>query len=154
MFNLPPSAIVFIVAMLPLSELRGAIPMAMGRYGFSPIEAYILGVTGNITPVFFLLFLLGPLERRLRVIEVFDRFFDHLFTRTRKNHGDRFDRYGALGLATFVAVPLPLTGAWSGVVAAYVFNIKKRYAFPAIVLGVLLAGVLVTLSTNAIVNGM
>jgi uncharacterized membrane protein len=154
MFDLPPRMVVFLAAMLPFSELRGAIPLAIGQYGIGPAEAYVLGVVGNLVPVVFLLFLLGPLERRLRFIKVFDLFFDHLFSRTRKKHSERIDRYGALGLVTFVAIPLPITGAWTGVAAAYVFNIKKRYAFPAIAAGVLLAGVVVTFATLGVINGV
>jgi uncharacterized membrane protein len=133
MFDLPPRVLVFLTAMLPFSELRGAIPLAISKYGINPYEAYILGVMGNL---------------------VFDRFFDHLFHRTHKKHSERIDKYGALGLVTFVAIPLPLTGAWTGVAAAYVFELPKRYAFPAIVLGVLLAGVVVTLITLGVLNGM
>lgn len=154
MFDLPPRIMVLLVAMLPFSELRGAIPLAIKVYGLTPIEAFILGVVGNIIPVIFLLFLLGPLEKRLRIIKVFDMFFDRLFHRTRKKHSERIDRYGALGLVTFVAIPLPITGAWTGVAAAYVFDIKKRYAFPAIVAGVLLAGIVVTLATLGVINGI
>jgi uncharacterized membrane protein len=154
MFDLPPRIVVFLAAMLPFSELRGAIPLAIGQYGINPAEAYVLGVLGNLVPVVFMLHFLGPLERRLRFIRVFDQFFDHLFHRTHRKHSDRIDRYGALGLATFVAIPLPVTGAWTGVAAAYVFEIQNRYAFPAIVLGVLLAGVIVTLLTLGVVNGI
>ncbi len=154
MLDLPPQLVVFIAAMLPFSELRGAIPLAIGQYGINPVEAYIIAVLGNLVPVVFLLHFLGPIEQRLRFIQVFDMFFDHLFHRTRKKHSERIDKYGALGLVTFVAIPLPVTGAWTGVAAAYVFDIKKRYAFPAIVFGVLLAGVIVTLLTHGVVNGV
>ncbi len=154
MFDLPSRLLVFIVAMLPFSELRGAIPLAIAEYGMSPYEAYLLGVLGNLVPVVFLLHFLGPIEQRLRFIRVFDRFFDHLFHRTRKKHSERMDRYGALGLVTFVAIPLPVTGAWTGVAAAYVFDIKKRYAFPAITLGVIIAGFIVTIITQGVVNGV
>jgi uncharacterized membrane protein len=154
MFDLPPWLIVFVAAMLPFSELRGAIPMAMSTFDLSPLEAYFLGVGGNLVPVVFLLHFLGPIERRLRFIKIFDRFFDHLFHRTRKKHSEQIDRYGALGLVTFVAIPLPVTGAWTGVAAAYVFDIKKRYAFPAITLGVIIAGIIVTLLTHGVVNGV
>jgi uncharacterized membrane protein len=154
MLDLPPSVLVFITAMLPITELRGAIPIAIGQYNLNPLEAFVLGVLGNLVPVVFLLHFLGPIEQRLRIIQVFDRFFDHLFHRTRKKHSERMDRYGAIGLVTFVAIPLPVTGAWTGVAAAYVFDIKKRYAFPAITLGVIIAGIIVTLLTHGVVNGV
>ncbi|RMF91251.1 MAG: ligand-binding protein SH3 [Methanobacteriota archaeon] len=154
MFDLPPRMIVFIAAMLPFTELRGAIPLAIGQYSINPAEAFAIAVAGNLVPVVALLYLLGPVERRLRFIGVFDRFFQWLFDRTRRKHSERMDRYGALGLVTFVAIPLPVTGAWTGVAAAYVFGIKKRYAFPAITAGVLIAGVVVTLATYGAVNGV
>jgi len=154
MIDIPPWILVFILAMLPFSELRGAIPLAIAEYGMSPVEAYLLGVLGNLVPVVFLLHFLGPIEQRLRFIPVFDRFFNYFFHRTRRKHSKRIDRYGALGLITFVAIPLPVTGAWTGVAAAYVFDIQKRYAFPAIVLGVLIAGVIVTSFTHGVVNGV
>ncbi len=154
MYDLPPRLIVFVAAMLPFSELRGAIPLAIGQYGISPVESYALAVLGNLVPVVFLLYFLGPIEQRLRFIQVFDHFFDHLFHRTRKKHSERIDKYGALGLITFVAIPLPVTGAWTGVAVAYVFDIKKRYAFPAITLGVLIAGIIVTLLTQGVLNGV
>ena len=154
MFDLPPRLIVFIVAMLPFSELRGAIPLAIAEYSMTPAEAYLLGVMGNLVPVVFLLYFLGPIEQRLRFIKVFDRFFESLFHRTRRKHSERIDRYGALGLVTFVAIPLPVTGAWTGCAAAYVFGIQKRYSFPAIVLGVVIAGLIVTSLTHGVVNGV
>lgn len=154
MFDLPPRIVVILAAMLPFSELRGAIPLAIKVYELTPIEAFLLGVAGNIIPVVFLLYFLGPLEKRLRIIKVFDRFFESLFHRTRKKHSERIDRYGALALVTFVAIPLPITGAWTGVAVAYVFDIEKRYAFPAIVAGVLLAGIVVTLATLGVINGI
>ena len=93
MFDLPPRLVVFIAAMLPFSELRGAIPLAIGQYGMNPLEAFVLGVLGNLVPVVFLLHFLGPIEQRLRFIRVFDRFFDHLFHRTRKKHSERIDLF-------------------------------------------------------------
>jgi len=154
MFHPSPRMMVFLVAMLPFSELRGAIPLAIGEYGMSPLESLALALAGNLVPVLLLLHLLGPIERRLRFIGLFDRFFESLFQRTRRRHSERMQRYGALGLVTFVAIPLPVTGAWTGVAIAYVFGIKKRYAFPAIASGVVLAGAIVTLGTLGVLKGV
>ncbi|MBS1263270.1 MAG: hypothetical protein MAG715_00444 [Methanonatronarchaeales archaeon] len=143
--GLPPEVTVLIIAATPVFELRGAIPVAIGHYALSPLRAYSLGVLGNLIPVVPLLLFLesgsGLLRRRSRF---FDRFFSWLFERTHRNHSERFDRYGALALLPFVAVPLPVTGAWTGCAAAFVFGVSFRYAFPAIALGVALAGVVVT----------
>lgn len=147
-----PSVVVVAIAMFPVVELRGAIPFALLNYGMSPSEAYALSVFGNLLPVLPLLLFLEPVEKFLRRSSIFDKFFDWLFSRTRKNAEKNIQKYGALGLAVFVAVPLPATGAWTGAAAAYIFGIKHRYSFPAIVLGVLLAGVIVTLASLGILK--
>jgi uncharacterized membrane protein len=148
--GLPPRVVVALIAALPVSELRGAIPVGLGIYGMSPGEAYIISVLGNLIPVPVLLLFLGTVERWLRRFKVFDVFFQWLFARTRRRTGEKIKKYGALGLVPFVAVPLPVTGAWTGVAAAYVFDIRFAYAFPAIVLGVLLAGVIVLAATMGV----
>ncbi|MFA4983954.1 MAG: small multi-drug export protein [Candidatus Omnitrophota bacterium] len=140
--GLPRETIVIIVGALPISELRGAIPLALS-FGFPVIKAYWLSVIGNIIFVAPALFLLEPVSRRLRRFKAWARFFDWLFERTKRN-SDTIQKYEALGLALFVAIPLPVTGAWSGVVAASLFKIRFRYAFLAIVTGVLCAGLIVS----------
>ncbi|MBU2617583.1 MAG: small multi-drug export protein, partial [Euryarchaeota archaeon] len=89
---------------------------------------------------------LEPVSNHLRRYKSWDKFFDWLFTRTHRKHNERFEKYGAIALSLFVAVPLPVTGAWTGCAAAFVFGIKFRHALPAILLGVLIAGVVVTLT--------
>ncbi|MFP4633160.1 MAG: COG2426 family protein [Halobacteriales archaeon] len=141
----PPEAVVFFVATTPVFELRGAIPLAIGAYGMTPAEAYVLGVLGNLVPVVALLLLLEPVSVFLRRhSDLMDGFFDWLFERTRYRVEASYRRYGALALVPFVAVPLPVTGAWTGCAAAFVFGVPNRLAFPAITLGVMISGVLVT----------
>jgi uncharacterized membrane protein len=135
---------VILTAMTPISELRGAIPLALFELGMSPVQAYIYSVIGNMLPVTPLLLFLEPVSNWLRRYRSFDRFFDWLFARTRR-YNDRMEKYGALGLASFVAIPLPMTGAWTGCAVAFVFGIRFKYAFPTILAGVLVAGVIVTL---------
>jgi uncharacterized membrane protein len=135
---------VILTAMTPISELRGAIPLALFTLGMSPVQAYIYSVIGNMLPVTPLLLFLEPVSNWLRRYRSFDRFFDWLFARTRR-YNDRMEKYGALGLASFVAIPLPMTGAWTGCAVAFVFGIRFKYAFPTILAGVLVAGVIVTL---------
>lgn len=130
-----------IVGALPISELRGAIPLGL-YFGMPLAKAFWLSVIGNIIPVAPALFLLEPVSMRLRKFRLWARFFDWVFERTRKK-ADTIQKYEALGLAVFVAIPLPMTGAWSGVIAASLFKIRFRYAFPAIVAGVIGAGLIV-----------
>ena len=139
--DLPKEAIVMIVGALPISELRGAIPLALS-FGMSLKKAFLLSVIGNISFIVPALFLFEPISSRLRKFKIWSRFFDWLFERTKKN-ADTVQKYEALGLAIFVAIPLPMTGAWSGVVAASLFKIRFRYAFIAIAAGVICAGLIV-----------
>lgn len=139
--NIPKEWLVIIVGALPVSELRGAIPLALSL-GIPLAKAFWLSVLGNTIFIAPALFLFEPVSNRLRKFKFWSRFFDWVFERTKKN-SDAIQKYEALGLAIFVAIPLPMTGAWSGVIAASLFKIRFRYAFIAIVAGVLCAGLIV-----------
>jgi len=139
--ELPKEFIVMIVGALPVSELRGAIPLALS-FGMPLQKAFWLGVLGNLIPIIPILFLLEPVSERLRKLRPWSRFFDWLFKRTKKK-ADLIQKYEALGLAIFVAIPLPMTGAWTGAIAASLFKIRFRYALIAIIAGVLCAGLIV-----------
>ncbi len=140
--DIPKELIVVIVAALPISELRGAIPLAL-YYGMPLTKAYWLSVLGNVAIIPPALFLFEPVSSSLRKFKIWSRFFDWVFERTKKN-SDSIQRYEAFGLFIFVAIPLPMTGAWSGVIAASLFKIRFRYALIAIVAGVLCAGLIVS----------
>lgn len=140
--------IVLLTAAAPILELRGAIPLAIFQYNFSPLAAFVISVIGNILPVLFLLKYLEPISVFLSAkSKMFKKFFNWLFTRTCKKHSKTFEVWGAIALVSFVAIPLPLTGAYSGVVAAFIFCIPPKKALPLIALGVVLAGIIVTFST-------
>ena len=136
---------IIITAAMPISELRGAIPLGVAL-GQSIQKTVALAILGNIIPIIPILYLLEPLTLRLRNIPLFKKFFDWLFARTEKR-AKIVERWGALGLILFVAIPLPITGAWTGCIAATLFKIRFRFAFPAISLGVLIAACIVTTLT-------
>jgi len=140
--DLPPELTTMIVSSLPIAELRGGIPVAFAL-GLTPLYAYLIAIAGNLIPVLPLLILLQPVSNILRKLPVMDRFFTWLFERTQRKAG-LIEKYEAIGLALFVAIPLPITGMWTGVVAASLFKIRIRYALPAIIVGVMIAGVIVT----------
>ncbi|MBP7217087.1 MAG: small multi-drug export protein [Candidatus Omnitrophica bacterium] len=141
--DIPKEYAVMIVGALPISELRGAIPLGLA-WGMPLVKASVLAVIGNLIPIIPGLFLFEPVANALRKFKIWSRFFDWLFERTRKKAGT-IEKYEALGLALFVAIPLPMTGAWSGIIAATLFKIKFRYAFLAISAGVIIAGLIVAL---------
>ena len=146
--GLPKELITLIIASLPVAELRVAIPVAMAM-GQPPLKTFILAIIGNLLPVPFLLFLFEPVSNKLRHFFLWRRFFDWLFERTRRK-ASLVEKYEALGLILFVAIPLPVTGAWTGCVAATLFKIRFRYAFPAIACGVFIAACIVTAITLAV----
>jgi uncharacterized membrane protein len=139
---------IIIFAALPIVELRGAILYAIISQGFDPVQAFILAVIGNLIPVVFLLLLLPHAERLGRKYSTtLDKLFTWWFGRVVRNHEKTFERWGALALILLVAIPLPMTGAWSGSAAAYLFKINKIPAFFYITIGVIIAGGLVTFLT-------
>jgi len=142
--SVPHWLAVLIMGAIPVSELRGAIPVAMGIYGMGPFEAFFFSVLGNLLPVIPLLLFLEPVSNYLRRYSIFDTFFTWLFSKTRRKNTKNFEKYGLFALTIFVAIPLPVTGAWSGCAAAFVFGVKFRHALPAIAAGVMIAGIIVT----------
>lgn len=142
---------VFFLSTLPVSELRGAIPLGLLFYKLPILTTYLVAVLGNILPVIFILRYLDFFYRYLCRWKYGERFFTWLFKRTRV-YEEKYEKYGAIFLLFFVAIPLPITGAWTGSVIAFVLGIRFWYAFPAISGGVLVAGVLVTLASLGIIN--
>jgi len=148
---------VLFVAMLPIFELRGALPYALVQLDMALPLAFLLSVVGNMLPVVIITFLLDPISKFLSKHSKFFRwFFDKLFDRTRRKHGKKFETLEEIALVSFVAIPLPMTGAWSGALAAFVFGIPPKKSLPLITLGVLIAGVIVsalTLGITKIIGG-
>lgn len=141
----------FGVAMLPILEVRGAIPFAIGVLGMSVQSAFIWSVLGNITVVALLLSLLDPVTKLLmKHSKWFNQFLTNLFHKTRHKHTERFNELGAIFLITFVAIPLPVTGAWTGSLIAYLFGVKFKHAFPLISIGIIGAATLISLGFESI----
>ncbi|MCP4632263.1 MAG: small multi-drug export protein [candidate division Zixibacteria bacterium] len=133
----------FFMAMLPVTELRGSIPWAITLGNLPWYEAYIASVLGNFVPAFPLLLFM---EQLLKIAEKFPfskKIADYFLRRTRKRAG-AVEKYGFLGLAIFVGIPLPVTGAWTGALAAFIFGIPIRKALVGIALGILLSATIVT----------
>ncbi len=142
--------LVLVLSATPGFEARYAIPLAINTLGFTPVEAFALGLVGNLIPVVALLVLLEPVSDYLSChVPFFNRFFTWLFDRTRR-HSERFERWGALALIPFVAVPLPVTGAWTACAAAFVFGIRFRYALPTIFAGMVIAALATTLGVTTL----
>lgn len=132
---------VLFVSMLPIIELRGAIPVGMAM-GMSAQHAFITCFIGSLIPVPILLFGIRPVFKWLKQTDSFNKIIHKLIHRTL-NRSYYVEKYGFWGLLLFVAIPLPGTGVWSGTLAAVLLDIRFKVAFPAIVLGNLIAGILI-----------
>ncbi len=156
--DIPGELVLMLLSAVPLTELRASIPVAFTVMADSWVwpwwKVYLLAVAGNMLPVPFILVLLGPVSRWLSRWKLFDSFFTWLFNRTRKRVGPHIKKYEAFGLAVFVAIPLPVTGAWTGCVAAFVFDIPRKQSMVSIFMGVLVAGAVITLIMKGVLSGL
>ncbi len=134
---------IFFMAALPIAELRLAIPWAIEILNTPWYYAFIIAVIGNMLPVPFIIYFIEAAVRLLSRFAVFERFFNWLFERTRRK-GKIIQKYKRIGLILFVAIPLPVTGAWTGSLAAVLFGIKPKQAFISIFTGIIIAGIIVT----------
>lgn len=150
MSSITAIATTFLVAMLPVLELRGAIPVGVGM-GLSPILATIISIFGNLAPIPFILLLLQKIFDWLRDKPPTKKFIAWLETRADQKR-DVVDKYGYLGLMILVAIPLPGTGAWTGALVASALKMRKKPAFLAITAGVFTAGIIVFLITYGAVS--
>ena len=131
------------MAMVPVVELRGAIPFGVAL-GLSHWSAFLISVIGNIVPVPVIILFIRKIfawmkKKSPRLADIAERF-------ERKAHlqSDKVQKYKWFGLMIFVAIPLPGTGAWTGALIAALLDMRVKYALPSIALGVLIAGFLIT----------
>ncbi|RLF34433.1 MAG: ligand-binding protein SH3 [Thermoplasmata archaeon] len=130
---------VFFFSMIPWLESRYVIPYAMIYLGWSWWQALPLAVIGNILPVPFILLFFHHVEKFLRKYSFWVKIMDWLFSKTRKRANKKIQRYEHLGLLLFVAIPLPSTGAWTGALIAYLFNLDFSKSIATIFIGVVIA---------------
>lgn len=144
--ELPSGLITFLVAILPVAELRVAIPLALGVFGMSIPAAFIFSWLGSIVPAFILVYGLGYFSELLsRHSKTMKKFFAWWFERTHRRFWRHHERFGSVALVLFVAIPLPITGVWTGSVAAFLFGVEKKKSIALIALGSFIAGIIVTL---------
>jgi len=142
----------FFISMLPIAELRGGLPFAISQ-GISPAKAYLTSVAGNILPVIPLLLGLKVLSRASKRYKIGLRVFNWLADRMEKKKRI-VKRYSIAGIILLVAIPLPFTGAWTGSIVSSLLSIPTKYAFPAILTGICIAGVIVLLGSLGILGAL
>ncbi len=141
-------ALTLLITVLPISELRGGIPLGISL-GLDPLFTFFIAIIANALiffPIFFALRLLY--DKVLSRIPLFDKYLDSV----RKIGKPKVEKYGFWGLTLLVAIPLPITGAYTGTILAWLLGMDWRKAFPAVGLGVIVAGVLVFLITLGVIS--
>ena len=140
--TLSKEAIVFVISMIPILELRGALLVAGPVLGVPVAKAIPFCVIGNIVPVPFILLLITPI------------FMVHRLEARAMSKSDQIEKYEFWGLVLFVGIPLPGTGAWTGSLIAALLGVKFRKAFPAVVLGICMATVIMWFISYVLLGGV
>lgn len=146
--NLSKEVITFIVSMLPIVELRGAIPIGVA-FGIDSWKLYMLAVIGNMLPIPFVLWLARPVVNFFLNTRIFKKLGQWM-QRKVDNNKDKIVKYGTWGLMLFVAIPLPGTGAWTGALVAALIDLRMKKAIPSILLGVLIAGIIMLFGSSIV----
>ncbi len=149
--NLPGELATFIIAMMPVAEVRVSVPVALEVYDMTIGSTLFWSLAGSYTIAFLLINLISPISQYLSEKSAFfKKFFDWLFERTRNKFYNKYHKFGDIALVLFVAIPLPTTGVWTGAIAAWLFGIPKKKAFGLIALGALISVIIVSLITLGI----
>lgn len=140
--NLPPWLVIAVVALLPFVEMRGAVPIAFFVYHWDLGTALLFTGVISLIPGVVIAFYMDRLEPYLRKAALFDRVLTRVFAWTRKKEAqpdaqEKRDRNATILLAVLVALPGPGTGAWTGGLVSYVFEVPKKKAAAALILGVI-----------------
>lgn len=141
---------VLVCSMLPIIELRGSIPLG-AALGLPWYSNFIISVIGNLIPAPFILLLIRKILSLMKNTKLFHGFAEWLEKRAEKNKG-KLDRGVFVGLMLFVGIPIPGTGAWTGSLLASLTGVKFSKAMLAVILGVLIAGVIMTLGSYGVVG--
>jgi uncharacterized membrane protein len=141
--NLPHTAATFLLAMIPVSEYRVAMPVALEVYNLNFCTAFLLTIVGSSLPALILLLIIKPIFKfAARYSRPIHKFLNWLFEHIQSRHERKFEIYKDLILILLVAIPIPLTGVYTGALASYVFGIPFRRAFP-LILGSVILGTLI-----------
>ena len=135
--------IIFFGSMIPIGELRTTIPLGVLVYHLNWFVVLAVSIIGCIIPAIFFVYFLEPISQFLiKHSKFFKGFFELLFRHTRDKHQEKFNKLKELSIVLVSAIPLPLFGAWSGALFAFVFGIPQKKSIPLIAIGVTIMGFL------------
>jgi len=143
--NFPKEWAVFFLSMIPITELRATIPLAIVEFGLAPWIALVYAVAGNTLMGALVVLIVKPIvDITVKKITFLHNFWQKYINRITVKNKAKFEKWGALALITFIAIPLPMTGAFTGAVAASIFQVPFKKAVPVIFTGCVIAGIIVT----------
>ena len=143
--------ITFVISMLPVVELRGAIPVGMLAFKLPWYGCFIVSVVGNLLPVPIILLFVKKVIEWMKNSKHLSKVGNWLESKAEKNT-PKIQKYEFFGLMLFVAIPLPMTGAWTGALVAALTGMKFKNAMFSILGGVIIAGVIVTLICGGVLG--
>lgn len=146
--SVPKEIIVLIISMVPILELRGGL-IAASLLGINIVPAIIVCIVGNLIPIPFILLFITPIFRWLKRTRLFKPLVEKIEKKSMSK-SDQIKKYEFLGLVLFVGIPLPGTGAWTGSLIASLLDIKFKKSFPAIICGLILATIIMTIISYGI----
>lgn len=144
--------IVFLVSMIPLLELRGSI-LAAGFMDMPFFSTFIVAVIGNMLPIPFILMFIQTIFKWMKKTKHLHKIPEWM-EKKAMSKSEQIEKYGYLGLYLFVAIPLPGTGAWTGSLIAVLFGLKRWKSLGMIFLGVLTAGLIMSLLAFGIIKNI
>ena len=149
--SVDPYLATFITSMIPIGELRVGIPLGIIMYEMNLISALTAGFLGNYLIVPILLYGFGTFYDMTKNLSYMDKFYTFLFRRTRKK-SKMIKQREFWGLVLFVAIPLPMTGAWTGCLAAFLLGINRERAMVSTAIGLFASATLVTIFSSFFYN--
>ncbi len=145
--SMPHELAVFLLSMIPITEFQVSIPLGIETFKLPVWEVWVLALAGNMVPVFILLWALPKIYHWILTLPVIGNFLIKKVEKDRIEFAKKYEKYGPIALMSFIAIPLPLTGAWTASLVAFVFNIPYKKAAFYIFLGGCVAVTIVVLLT-------
>lgn len=144
--------LVFIISLMPILELRGAL-LAASIIGLDPLPSYIIAVIGNIIPIPFILWFMGRILKWMKTRKKLKKITEWIDKKIEKNR-NKIEKFGFWGLVLFVGIPLPGTGAWTGCLVASVLEMDKKKSFLAAMIGVAMASIIMMIISFGVIKGI
>lgn len=142
--NFPRELATFLIAAIPVTELRAALPLAYKLYGMSAFWSWFYAVAGTFFTMVVIILALDPIAKILsKHIKLFEKFFIWLFEHTRKKADKKMQKYGSWAIFILSVSPIPLVGGMTGALAAFIFNVPLKKSLPLLLAGTMVSGAIV-----------